>query len=87
MAEDKKKPIENIKAGSIQVAIWENETKDEKNPRKFLSAVMTKSYKKGDEWKTTDSLNANDVPKAILALQKAYETMVLKQPSDDNSDN
>ena len=30
-------------------------------------------------WKSTDSLRVNDLPKAVLVLQKAYEYLVLRE--------
>jgi hypothetical protein len=34
--------------------------------------------KKTGEWKGTNSLSINDIPKAILALQQAYEYLMAK---------
>ncbi|MFC1562659.1 hypothetical protein ACFL4Z_01250 [candidate division KSB1 bacterium] len=41
---------------------------------------LSRSYKdeKG-EWQYTESLKIDDLPKAILALQKAYEHLTLKE--------
>ena len=37
-------------------------------------AVFQKRYKDSDgTWKNTGSLDVNDIPKAVLALQEAYE--------------
>ena len=70
-------PIKKFSAGGIQVAIWENEsTKGEK----FNSVSIQRNYKdKKDEWKSSSSLRVNDIPKATVALQKAYEWLVLKE--------
>ena len=35
--------------------------------------------KDGEEWKKTNSLRSTDLPKAILALQKAFEFTMLKE--------
>ena len=71
-------PIKKFNAGAVQIAIWENEGK-EGNPYNTVS--LQKSYKdsKG-EWKNNGSLKVNDIPKAILALEKAYEFIMLKEP-------
>lgn len=69
-------PIKKFAAGGIQVAIWENEGKQ---GGKFNTVSFDRRYKdKNDEWKSSSSLRLNDLPKAILALQKAYEYLVLK---------
>ena len=71
-------PIKKFAVGGIQVAVWENEGKEGRN---YYSVSFDKRYKdKNDEWKSSSSLRANDIPKAILALEKAYEFLSLKEP-------
>jgi len=62
-------PVDHIKVGGITVAVWKN--KGEHSD--FFTYSMQRSYKQGTEWKNTTSLRDGDLPKAILALQKAYE--------------
>ena len=70
-------PVKKFSVGGVQTAVWEN---DGKEGRKFYSVSFDRRYKdKNDEWKSTTSLKANDLPKAILALQKAYEFVSLKE--------
>lgn len=69
-------PIAKFSVGNISVAVWENESK-EGNP--FNTVSLQRSYKVGEEWKSSNSLNVGDLPKAILALQKAYEHLSLKE--------
>lgn len=75
-------PIKKFAVGGVHASIWENEGIDkEGNPRVYNSISLSKNYKdKNGEWKSTGSLRAHDLPKAILALQKAYEFSVLKEP-------
>ena len=45
----------------------------------FKTISLQRRYKdKNDEWQSTTSLRVNDLPKATLVLQKAYEYIVLK---------
>jgi hypothetical protein len=69
------KPAKSVKVGAIEVAVWENSSKE---GRKFFSTTIERNYKDGEEWKKTGSLRDNDLPKAILALQQAYEFVALK---------
>ena len=70
-------PVKKFGAGAIQVAIWENEGKE---GIKYNTVSIQKNYKdKNDEWKSSSSMKANDIPKAVLALQKAYEYLTLKE--------
>ncbi len=70
-------PVKKFSAGAVQVAIWEN---DGKEGAKFNTVSIQRSYKDKDgEWKSSNSLNTSDLPKAILTLQKAYEYLALKE--------
>ena len=68
-ASGNKGPVDKIKVGGVTVDVWEN--KGEHSV--FHTFSMQRSYKQGEEWKNTTSLRDQDLPKAILALQKAYE--------------
>ncbi len=70
------KPVKKFSAGAVQVAVWENEGKEGNN---FYSVSLSKRYKdKNEEWKNSNSLKQTDLPKAVLALNKAYEYLTLK---------
>lgn len=69
------KPVKSVKVGGIEVAIWENASKE---GNKFFTTTIERNYKVGEDWKKTGSLRTNDLPKAILALQQAYEYTAIK---------
>ncbi|HZX20346.1 MAG TPA: hypothetical protein VFF13_05010 [archaeon] len=73
---ESKPPIAKFSAGSIQVSVWQNETKE---GNVFHNVSLQKNYKVGEQWKSTNSMKLNEIPKAILALQKAYEHLALKE--------
>ncbi len=64
------KPEKIIKAGSLILTIWNNSS--EKGS--FKTITLQRNYKdsKG-EWKHTNNLRLNDLPKASMLLNKAYE--------------
>lgn len=69
------RPEKNFKVGGVRAAIWkwDNTSKDGRNFGQ-KKVVLDRSYKdKNGDWKNTNSYSANDIPKAILALSKAYE--------------
>lgn len=70
------KPAKSVKIGGIEVAVWENSSRDGK---KFFTTTLERNYKDGEEWKKTNSLRDNDLPKAILALQEAYHFVAIKE--------
>lgn len=74
-------PTKKFRAGAIEVAVWENEitTEDGKTFKK-QSVSMQRSYKdKNDEWQKTTNMNANDLPKLISLLQKAYDSIIVNK--------
>ncbi len=76
-------PIKRFGAGAIQIAVWENETKE---GGKYNTISLQRSYKdKNDEWKSSGSFRVNDIPKAILTLQKTYEYIMLKDQTSEEA--
>ena len=72
------KPEEEYKFGAVRAAIWSNLRKTN-NGNSFYSqkAVLERIYKDKDgQFKTTNSFDLNDIPKAILALTKSYEFLL-----------
>lgn len=72
-------PVKTFRSGALQVAVWENEHLDEQGQVYSSHSVsFERRYKdKGGEWKSTNSMRTNDLPKATLLLNKAYEYLVL----------
>jgi hypothetical protein len=78
------KPEKNYRYGTINVAVFENEIVSGGKTMKLKKVSFQKRYKDSDgEWKNTNSLDVNDIPKAILALSKAYESLVLSEGSTE----
>ena len=79
-------PEKRFKCGSCEVAIFENEINKNDRMIKIKKTSIQKRYKNSEgEWKSTYSLDMNDIPKMILALSKAYEylTMGEENTSDE----
>lgn len=74
-----KKPVFDIRAGGIQVSVWENETEKYGVMR---SLTFTKSYKdKAGDWKETQSYKPNDIALLQLCLIKVQEFLFIKDSS------
>ena len=68
------RPIKSFKCGTVVAAIFENQTAK----GTMRKTTLSKRYKTAEgEWKSTSSLDVNDLPKASLALDKAYEFLVM----------
>ena len=78
-------PEKRFKCGACEAAIFENEIKSNGKIVKLKKVAIQKRYKNSEgEWKSTHSLDKNDIPKLILALSKAYEYLTMSKESDDD---
>ena len=76
------KPEITFKIGAVRASIFRNTAMRNGKEILFPKVVLEVRYKdKTGQWKGTNSLSLNDLPKAILALQKAFEYLMSK-PSD-----
>ena len=83
---EKDKPTKAFKAGPIQVAVFMNRRKVNGKDTTIPSVSFQKRYRDGEEWKSTSSLDTNDVPKAILALPKAYDYLIGLKPEGSQNE-
>jgi len=73
-------PERKFRAGAICATVWKNAgiSKDGQQTQ-YRTVSFERGYKDRDgEWKSTSSLRVNDLPRAALVLQKAYEYIALK---------
>ncbi len=63
----KQKPIHEVRLGAIKAAVWKNETE---NGVRF-NATLSRLYKDGEQWKSTDSFGRDDL---LLLAKVADET-------------
>lgn len=72
-------PEKVFNQGSCRTAIFANEIKKDGKTAVVKKAVFQKRYRdKNGEWKNTNSLDVNDIPKAVMALNKAYDYLTSK---------
>ena len=75
------KPKQQFRVGTVTATIWQNTSQGGKE---FATIQFERSYKdKDDCWKKTNSLNVNDIPKAMVVLGKAYEYLSLKERTEE----
>jgi len=72
---ERKQPEISFKAGSITAAVWINNS----GKGDYYTVSLKRDYKENDQWKTTNSLRVNDLPKAKMVLEKAYEFTVMNK--------
>jgi hypothetical protein len=77
-------PEKRFKAGNCEAAVFENEITRDGQTVNVKKVAIQKRYKtQDDEWKSTHSLDKNDIPKMMLALSKAYEYLTLREDKQD----
>lgn len=72
--------------GNVNISIWENEVKSRNGTFKSRSVTIQRSYQKEGKWENTNSLRNNDIPKAVLLLQKAYEENLVKSEGEEDGE-
>jgi len=84
MTEEKgKKPTFTFRAGAVSGSVWENITEKGKEKIVSHSVSLQRGYKDSEgNWKNTQSLFLNDIPKARLVLAECYEWILVNQYAD-----
>ena len=75
------KPEMVFKVGAVRASIFQNTGIQNGKEILFPKVVLEVRYKDkvSGQWRGTNSMSLNDLPKAILALQKAYEYLMDKK--------
>ena len=79
------KPEKEFRVGSVRATVWAN-PRISTDGRAFESrkVIIERIYKDHVEgFKSTESLDVNDIPKAILALKKAYEYIMCSERQEN----
>jgi hypothetical protein len=81
------KPEIVFKVGAVRASVFKNIIQKNGRAIPLPKVVIEVRYKdKTGQWNGTNSLSLNDLPKAILALQKAFEyLMEHKQPEQEEN--
>ena len=74
-------PEKKFSTGGLTATVWENQGKSKEGlDVSFRTVSFQRRYMdKEGEWQSTNTLRVNDLPKASLVLQKAYEYLVMKE--------
>lgn len=71
------KPETVFKVGAVRASVFRNAIVQNGQTVPLPKVVIEVRYKdKMGQWSGTNSLSLNDLPKAILALQKAFEYLM-----------
>jgi len=82
------KPEKVFKMGAVRASVFRNTIEKNGQTIQLPKVVIEVRYKdKTGQWNGTNSLSVNDLPKAILALEKAFEYVVEHKESPQGRDN
>lgn len=73
MAQPSTKPAKSFRLRGLSASIFANAAKSGERQSTFHKVSLQRTYRDGDEWKTTTSLGRDDLPVAKLLLQRAWE--------------
>ena len=87
-APEKNLAEKRITSGAVSATIWQNELKLKTGESAvFKTITLQRSYKdKDNKWQHTSSMRLNDLPKAALVLNKAYEYLVIREQNSFSSE-
>ena len=74
-------PEKKFSTGGLTATVWENQGKNKEGlDVSYRTVSFQRRYMdKNGEWQSTSTLRVNDLPKASLVLQKAFEYLVMKE--------
>lgn len=76
-------PEKRFKFGAVTASVFANEVSGQNGKAVLKSVSLQRSYKdRSGNFQNTASFKANDIPKAILALEKAYEYLVVGEGAE-----
>ena len=82
------KPEIVFKIGAVRASVFRNTIQKNGQSIQLPKVVIEVRYKdNAGQWQGTNTLSTNDIPKAVLALQKAFEYLMEHKSSvqPDNS--
>lgn len=80
-------PEKKFRAGVISATVWKNVGMSQKtgHPTEYRTISLQRSYTDKDgSWKNTASFRINDLPKAAVVLNQAYEFLVTMGHTSNN---
>ena len=85
MNEGKNIPEKKFSTGVITATVWQNQGRAKTGETvAYRTVSLQRRYKdRNGAWQTANSLRTNDLPRASLVLQKAYEFLVLREAQEN----
>jgi hypothetical protein len=85
MAQSSNKPVKVFRLRGVSASIFENESKSGDRAVTFHKVSLQRTYKDGDDFKTTTSFGRDDLPVCVHVMQQAW-AYILDAESNRGSD-
>jgi len=77
------KPVKEFRSGALKAAIWQNEREQAGRTVLAHSVRLQKRYRDAQgNWKDTDYLFLDDLPKVRLLVDECYRWIALRESDD-----
>ena len=82
MSKSNNKPVQEVRDGSLKIAIFRNQPKQEGEKPRY-SGKLTRSYRDAQgDWHDTDYLSGTEFLRAARLLEKAYDAELAQRAAD-----
>ncbi|MBW3599742.1 MAG: hypothetical protein KY475_21035 [Planctomycetes bacterium] len=82
-AKTSNKPVKTFRFKGVAASVFENVSEDGES--RFHKVSVQRIYKQGDEFRSTNSFGRDELPIAVLLMQRAWE-FILERESAKPSD-
>jgi hypothetical protein len=86
MAQAPTKPVKSFRLRGVSASVFENHAKSDGRDVTFHKVSLQRTYKDGNEFKTTTSFSRDDLPIARHVLQQAWEFILNAEASRGKED-
>ena len=78
-----KKPVHEVKLGSIRAAVWANKSED---GRTWFNVTIGRLYRDGEQWKDSASFRRDDLPLVAKVADLALAWILAEQAKLGNEE-
>jgi hypothetical protein len=71
-AQTSAKPVKVFRLRGVSASVFENHSKNAERPATLHKVSLQRTYKDGDEFKTTTSFGRDDLPVCVHVMQQAW---------------
>ncbi len=72
MAQNSNKPVKAFRLRGVSASVFENHSKNGERSVTFHKVSLQRTYRDGDEFKTTTSFGRDDLPVCMHVMQQAW---------------